>query len=70
MFTRQLKVQIGKSSLFIISIKEKGRFWREMDTAPSVSSYIDRVFSESRGKKYGSNPSEEDIKVVTPAPTK
>ena len=39
------------------------------NTSPSISSFIDRVFSIFRRKKYMSNPSEMDIKVLVPAPT-
>ena len=66
MLTRQFKVQLGKSTLIILSTKEKCPFWREKNTSPSIFSFIDHVFSISRPKKYGS---EIDIKVVIPEPT-
>ena len=70
LFTRQIKVQIGKSTLIILFIKEMGcRLWREINTLPSNSSLTDRVFSIFRQKKVRSDPSEMDIKVVIPAPT-
>ena len=70
MFTRQIKVQIGKSTLIKLFIKEKGcRLWREINTFPSISSLTDRVFSIFRQKKVRSDPSEMDIKMVIPAPT-
>ena len=70
LFTRQIKVQIGKSTLIRIFIKEKGcRLWREINTLPYISSLTDRVFSIFRQKKVRSDPSETDIKVVIPAPT-
>ena len=53
-----------------IICKGKCQLWREINTSPSIYSFIDRVFSIFRRKKYGSNPSEMDIKVVIPAPTK
>ena len=34
-----------------LSIKEKCRLWREINTSPSISSFIDRVFSIFRQKK-------------------
>ena len=69
LFTRQIKVQIGKSTLIKLFIKAKCRLWREKNTLPSISSFTDRVFSIFRRKKYGSDPSEMDIKVVIPALT-
>ena len=69
MFTRQFKVQIGKSTLIILSIREKCRLFREKNTSPSIYSFIDRVFSISQQEKNGSNPLEMDIEVVIPAPT-
>ena len=69
LFTRQVNVQIGKSILIILSIMEKCRHLREINTLPSISSLTDRVFSILRPKKYGSDPSEMHIKVVIPAPT-
>ena len=69
MFTRQMKVQIGKSTLIMLSIKGK------MPTLagnkhPFVQfSLMDRVFSICRQKSYASNTSEIDIKVVIPTPT-
>ena len=69
LFTRQFEVQIGKGTLNILSIKEKCPLQREINTYPSISSFIDRVFSFFQRKKYGSNPSEMDIKVVIPLPT-
>ena len=39
------------------------------NTFPSTSSPIDRDFFNFRQKKYGTNPSEMDIKVLIPAPT-
>ena len=69
MFTHQTKVQIGKSTLIMLFIKgKKYRLWREINTFPSISSLMDRVFSIFRQKRYASNPSEMDIKVVIPAP--
>ena len=46
LFTRQIKVQIGKSTLIIIFIKERERcrLWREINTFSSISSLTDRVF--------------------------
>ena len=49
-YTRQFKVQIGKSTLNILSIKEKCLLWREINTSPSISSSMDRVFSIFRQK--------------------
>ena len=40
-----------------------------MDKFPSISYFKDRVFSIFRRKKYGSDQSEMDIKVLIPAPT-
>ena len=58
-----------KKDLIILSIKGKSRLWREINASPSISSFIDRVFSVFRRRKYDSNPSEMDIKVAIPAPT-
>ena len=69
LFTRQFKVQTGKSILFILYIEEKFGLWRETKTSPSISSFMDHVSSIFRRMKYGSNPSEMAIKVVIPAPT-
>ena len=69
LFTRQIKVQLGKSTFFILTIEESWRLWQDISTSPSFSSFIDRVFSIIRRKKYESFPSEKDIKVVIPAPT-
>ena len=41
--------------------------WKR-NTYPSISSFMDRVFSIFQREKYGSNPSEMDIKVVIPTP--
>ena len=60
---------MAKSTLFILTIEQRRRFWREENTSPSIFSIIDRVFSIFRRKKTGSNPSEMDIKVIIPAPT-
>ena len=70
LLTRQIKVQIGKSTLIILFIKEKGcRLWREINTLPSISSLTDSVFPTFRNENVRSDPSEMDIKVVIPAPT-
>ena len=70
LFARQIKVQIGKSTLIILFIKGKGcQILREINTFPSISSLTDRVISIFRQKKVRSDPSEMDIKVVIPAPT-
>ena len=53
----------------IIYQRERCRLWREINTFPSISSLTDRVFSIFRQKKVRSDPSEMDIKLVTPAPT-
>ena len=68
-FKRQVKVKKARSTLFILSSKEKCQLWQEINSSPSISSNIDRVFSTFRRKKYGYNPSEMDNKVVIPAPT-
>ena len=39
------------------------------NTSPSISSFINRVFSIFRRKKYGSTPSQMDTKVVIPTLT-
>ena len=49
--------------------RERCRLWREINTLPSISSFTDHVFSIFRRKKYGSDLSEMDIKIVIPAPT-
>ena len=69
LFTRQFKVQLGKSTLIILSIKEKCRLWREIKTSPSTSPSIDRVFPICDRKRYNYNPLDMDIKVVIPEPT-
>ena len=70
LFTQQFQVQIRKSALIIIFIKEKCRLWRETNTFPSIYSLTDRVFSIFRQKIYVSNPSEMNIKMLIPAPTR
>ena len=47
----QLKVQMGKSTWIILSLKEKCRLWRVIDTSPSISSFIDSVYFIFRQKK-------------------
>ena len=54
----------------IIYKGKKAEFWSEINTYPFILSFMDRVFSIFRKKGYGFNPSEMDIKVVIPAPTK
>ena len=54
MFKRQVKVQIGKSTLIILIKRQKRRLWLEMNTFP--------------WKIYGAYPSETDVKVPIPAP--
>ena len=69
MFTRQIKAQIGKSTLTVLFIKKK------MPTlAGNKQFYVHSSFYGTRlfhlsTEKYGSDPSEMDIKVVIPAPT-
>ena len=45
------------------------RLWRGIDTFPYISSLMGRVFSISRRKMDGPNPSKMDIKLLIPAPT-
>ena len=63
------KYKEGKGTLIILSRRGKCRLWRETNTFQSFSSFTDCVFSIFRRKKYASNPSEVNIKVVIPAPT-
>ena len=69
LFTRQIKVQIGKSFLITLSIKGK------MPTLAGNKHLSVHFFlhgprlSIFRQEKYVSNPSEMDIKMVIPAPT-
>ena len=53
MFTRQFKVQMGKSTLIIISMKEKSRLWREINTSPPISLFMIRVSPPFDGKGTG-----------------
>ena len=70
MFARQVKVQIGKSTVERYSIKGKSAdSGGKKTTLPSISSLIGRAFSTFRQKMDGPNPSEMDIKVFIPAPT-
>ena len=69
LFTRQIKVQIGKSTLIILPINGECRLWRQINTSPSSFSFMYRVFSIFRQEKYESNPWKMDIKVVIPVPT-
>ena len=69
LFTRQIKVKIGKSTLIILFTKEKMPTLAGKNTPPSISFLTDRVLSIFRQKRYGSDPSEMDIKVAIPAPT-
>ena len=52
-----------------IYYKEKMPTLARKKTFPSFSSVIGRFFYIFRSKKYGPNPSEMDIKDLTPAPT-
>ena len=49
-FTRKFKVPIEKSTLIILSTREKCRLLREINTSPSISFFIDRIFSILREK--------------------
>ena len=69
MFTRQVKVQVGKSTYITNTSKSECRLWWEINNFPSISSLIGRVLSIFRQKMEGPNPSELDIKVFNPAPT-
>ena len=70
MFARQVKVQIGKSTVEKYSIKgESADSGGKKTTLPSISSLIGRAFSIFRQKMDGPNPSEMDIKVFIPAAT-
>ena len=69
MFTRQVKAQIGKSTLFISTSMSNADSGGKRTTFPSISSIIGRAFSIFRQKMDGPNPSEKDIKVSIPAPT-
>ena len=53
-----------------INYKDKRcQLWQEIKTFPSIHSLISCVFSIFRQKKYESNPSEMENKVLFPAPT-
>ena len=52
----------------IYKAKNANSGWKR-NTSPSISSFMDRAFSIFQREKYGSNPSEMDIKVVIPAST-
>ena len=69
MFTRQIKVQIGKGTLSVLFVKEKMPTLAE-NKHHSVHFILHgpRLLHLST-KKYGSDPSEMVIKVVIPAPT-
>ena len=47
----------------------KCQLWRVINTSPSISSLIGRVFSIFRRKMDGPISSEKDIKVLIPSPT-
>ena len=52
MFTREIKVKVGQSTLITLIIKRKRcRIWREINIFPSISSLTDSVFSIFRQKK-------------------
>ena len=69
LFTRQIKVQRGKSTLIILFKKGKMPIFA-VNKHASVHFFLHgpRLFQIST-EKYGSDPSEMDIKVVTPALT-
>ena len=70
MFTRQVKVQIGKNTVERYNIKGRSAdSGGKKTTFASISSLIGRAFSVSGQKMDGPNPSEMDIKVFIPAPT-
>ena len=70
LFTRQVKVQIGKGTVERYSIKgESAVSGGKKTTLPSISSLIGRAFSIFRQKMDGPYPSEMDIEVSIPAPT-
>ena len=62
-FTRQVKVQIGKSTIIITTSKLECRLWREINNFSIHLSSI-HLWTE----KDKPNPSEKDIKVLIPAP--
>ena len=69
MFIRQVKVQLGKSTVQNFNIKDKNAdYGGKQTTFQSISSLIGRAFSIFRQKMDGPNPSKTDIKVYTPTP--
>ena len=62
-FTRQVKVQIGKSTNIITTSKLEYRLWREINNF-----FIDLSSIHLSTEKDQPNPSEMDIKVLIPAP--
>ena len=70
LFTRQVEVQIEKSTLIILNTKTiDANFGGKENTFPSISSLIGYVLSIFRRKKYEPIPSKMDIKKPNPAPT-
>ena len=70
LFTPQVTVQMRKSTLLILTVKEKCRLWRKINTFLSTFSVTDLVFSIFWRNMYGPNLAEIDIKIFTPTPTK
>ena len=70
LFTRQIKVQIGKSTLIILFIEgqDADPGGKQTPVHPFLPSQT-ASFPSFDGKRYGCDPSEMDIKVVIPAPT-
>ena len=69
LFTRQIKVEIGKSTCINKNRSKNAESGGEKTPFPSISSLIGRVLSIFRQKTDGSIPSEKDIKALIPAPT-
>ena len=68
MFAGQVKVQVEKSTLIILTTKEKSRLWREINTfLPFLLSEV--AFSIFRWKMLEPNPSKKNIEVLIQAPT-
>ena len=69
LFTRQIKVQIGKSTIIILSIKgEMPNLAGNKHLSIHFFLHGPRLFHFST-EKNGSDPSEMDIKMVIPTPT-
>ena len=68
LFTREVKVQTGKNTFIVRTLKWRCRLWRETINFPLIFSLIGRTLSIFRQKMNGPNLSDMNIKKLIVAP--